>query len=87
MEKKENKLGFVTWLTIWLLGMSGQLAWVIENQYFNTYVYAKIAPDPTIITWMVALSAVVSTFATFLMGTISDRVGKRRFLILLGYVM
>ena len=87
MEKKENNLGFITWLTIWLLGMGGQLAWVIENQYFNTYVYAKIAPDPTIITWMVALSAVVSTFATFLMGTISDRVGKRRFLILIGYVM
>ncbi len=83
----KEKLGWKSWLVIWVAGMAGQLAWVIENNFFNTYVYAKIAPNPDVITWMVALSAVVSTVSTFLMGTISDRVGKRRFLILIGYVM
>lgn len=89
MEEKLEKagLGYKTWIVIWLAGMAGQLAWVIENSFFNTFVYAKIAPNPDIITWMVACSAIVSTLATFLMGTISDRIGKRRFLILLGYVM
>lgn len=89
MEEKLEKagLGYKTWLVIWLAGMAGQLAWVIENSFFNTFVYAKISPNPDIITWMVATSAIVSTLATFLMGTISDRVGKRRFLILVGYVM
>jgi MFS family permease len=80
-------LGWLTWLIIWVAGMAGQLAWNIENQWFNTYVYAKIAPDPNIITWMVAVSAIVSTLATFFMGTVSDRIGKRRILILIGYVM
>ena len=85
--QKLKKIGWKVWLVIWLAGMAGQLAWNIENQWFNTFVYAKIAPLPSIITWMVAISACVSTFATFLMGTISDRVGKRRQFILLGYIM
>lgn len=89
MNKKTKKsfLSFKTWLMIWIAGMAGQLAWNIENQWFNTFVYAKIAPDPNIITWMVAISAIVSTGATFLMGTFSDRIGKRKIFISLGYVM
>lgn len=83
----KSTLGWLSWLVIWVAGMAGQLAWNIENQWFNTFVYAKIAPDPNIITWMVALSAIVSTLATFLGGTLSDRVGKRRIFILVGYVM
>ncbi len=85
--KKENKLGLKFWLVIWIAGLAGQLVWNIENSWFNTFVYEKIAPNPSIITWMVAISAIVSTFATFLMGTLSDRMGKRRIFILVGYVM
>jgi MFS family permease len=86
-EKSKSGLGWLTWVIIWVAGMAGQLAWNIENQWFNTFVYAKIAPDPGIITWMVVTSAIVSTIATFLGGTLSDRVGKRRVFILVGYVM
>jgi MFS family permease len=86
-KKSKSGLGWLTWVIIWVAGMAGQLAWNIENQWFNTYVYAKIAPDSNIITWMVATSAVVSTIATFLGGTLSDRVGKRRIFVLVGYVM
>ncbi|MCI2068918.1 MAG: MFS transporter [Bacilli bacterium] len=85
--QEKSGLGLKTWLVIWVAGMAGQLAWNIENQWFNTFVYAKIAPDPGIITWMVALSAIVSTLATFFGGTLSDRVGKRKIFILIGYVM
>lgn len=84
---KSNKLGWKFWLVIWIAGMAGQLVWNIENSWFNTFVYDKIAPDPNIITWMVTISAIVSTFATFLMGTFSDRIGKRRVFILIGYTM
>ena len=35
-----------TWLAVILLGFSGQLAWGVENQYFNTFMYDKITPDP-----------------------------------------
>ena len=62
-EKKSSALRF--WLLVWGLGLIGQLVWNIENQWFNTFVYAKIAKDPTIISWMVAVSAIATTISTF----------------------
>ncbi|MEC0372581.1 MFS transporter [Paenibacillus chibensis] len=75
------------WLLIWILGMSGQICWNIENSWFNTFVYAKIAKDPAIISWMVAVSAIISTLATFVIGTWSDRAGKRKPFIAVGYIL
>jgi MFS family permease len=78
------------WVAIILLGFSGQLAWGVENQFFNTFMYDKITPDPRPISWMVAASAVAATITTILMGTLSDRTrtrwGRRRPFILLGYL-
>jgi MFS family permease len=75
------------WALIWILGMAGQLCWNVENAWFNTFVYAKIAPNPDIITWMVGASAAVTTFATFLIGTMGDRRGKRKPFIAVGYLL
>lgn len=72
MEKKRTR-DIRFWVLVWGLGLVGQLCWNIENQWFNTFVYAKIAKDPTIISWMVAISAIATTIATFLFGTLSDR--------------
>jgi MFS family permease len=78
------------WIAIILLGFSGQLAWGVENQFFNTFMYDKITPDPRPISWMVAASAVAATLTTILMGTLSDRTrsrwGRRRPFILFGYL-
>lgn len=74
------------WLLLWGLGLAGQLCWNIENQWFNTFVYAKIAKDSTIVTVMVITSALVTTFSTFLFGTLSDRIGSRRKFISFGYI-
>ena len=78
------------WIAIILLGFSGQLAWGVENQFFNTFMYDKITPDPRPISWMVAASAVAATLTTILMGTLSDRTrsrwGRRRPFILIGYL-
>ena len=74
------------WLLLWGLGLAGQLCWNIENQWFNTFVYAKIAKDSTIVTLMVITSALVTTFSTFLFGTLSDRIGSRRRFVSLGYI-
>ena len=82
--KKTNPAKF--WLLVWLLGLAGQLCWNIENQWFNTFVYAKIAKDPTIISWMLAISALATTISTFLFGCVSDRKGNRKTLISLGYI-
>ena len=81
-EKKSSALRF--WLLVWGLGIIGQLVWNVENQWFNTFVYAKIAKDPTIISWMVAISAIATTVSTFVFGTLSDRKGRRRTFIAVG---
>ena len=44
MEKKRTR-DIRFWVLVWGLGLVGQLCWNIENQWFNTFVYAKIAKD------------------------------------------
>ena len=79
--------GAKLWFLIWSLGLAGQICWNIENQWFNTFVYAKIGKDPSIITGMLIASAAATTFSTFFFGTWSDRIGKRRHFISLGYIL
>ena len=76
-----------TWAALILVGLVGQFAWTIENMYFNVFLYNAIAPDPTAIAWMVALSAIAATLTTLLMGALSDRVGKRKAFICFGYIL
>ena len=85
--KKRAGSGFYFWLLVWSLGLAGQLCWNMENQWFNTFVYTKIAKDPTIISWMVAISATATTISTFLFGCVADRRGKRRPFIAVGYIL
>lgn len=87
MTSKKEKGSFHFWLLVWGLGIAGQLCWNMENQWFNTFIYAKIAKDPTIISWMLAVSAAATTLSTFLFGTVSDRSGRRKRVISLGYIM
>ena len=75
------------WLGIILIGLSGQLAWTIENMYFNVFLYNTISTDPGYIASMVAWSAVVATLTTLLMGALSDRLGRRKAFIALGYLL
>jgi len=82
----QNDISKKNWILIWVLGLAGQLCWNVENAWFSTFVYNKVAPDPSIISWMVGLSAVVTTFCTFLVGTWSDRVGKRKPFVSIGYI-
>lgn len=82
-----NKISRRNWILIWTLGMAGQICWNIENSWFNNFVYDKIAPNPSIVSWMVGVSAAVSTFCTFLIGTWGDRRGSRRHFIGFGYIL
>ena len=86
-EKQKVRSAFGIWLLVWGLGLAGQLCWNIENQWFNTFVYAKIGKDPSIISGMLIWSAVASAFSTFFFGTWSDRTGKRRVFIAWGYIL
>ncbi|MCR5279059.1 MAG: MFS transporter [Lachnospiraceae bacterium] len=88
MGKTERKQGsFKFWLLVWGLGLAGQLCWNMENQWFNTFVYEKIAKDPTIISWMVAISATATAISTFISGTMVDRKGRRKYAVAIGYIL
>ena len=66
------------WTIMAALAITGQIAWAVENTWFNNFVYDTITPDPRPVAWMVAASALVATLTTILMGTLSDRIGSRR---------
>ena len=83
----ENKLGARKWLSLILVGLFGQFAWTIENMYFNVFLYNTITTDPGYIASMVGWSAAAATVTTLLMGALSDRLGKRKALISLGYIL
>ncbi len=83
----KDKLGARKWLTLILIGLSGQFAWTIENMYFNVFLYNTISTDPGYIAAMVGWSAAAATVTTLLMGALSDRLGKRKAFICVGYML
>ncbi|MCR5078908.1 MAG: MFS transporter [Bacilli bacterium] len=74
------------WALILMIGFVGQLAWAVENQYINLWVFSQ-SQNAAYITWMTAASSVVATVATFLIGALSDKLGKRKLFISLGYTI
>lgn len=75
------------WASLFLLGLGGQIAFAIENQFFNTFMYDKILPQPLYVSLMVAASAIVATITAIGMGALSDRMGRRRPFLLFGYLI
>ena len=85
----ENKtvFGRNNWVILILFGLVGQLAWSVENMYFNLFVYDTVSPNLGAITLMVQLSGVMATVATLIAGALSDKVGNRRKFISIGYAI
>ena len=75
------------WLGLIIVGLSGQIAWTVENMYFNVFMYNTITNDVSAIAAMVSSSAVVATLTTLIMGALSDKLGKRKIFISLGYII
>ena len=84
---QKSGLGKREWLSIVLFGFIGQLAWNVENMYFNTFLFNKIGGTTDDINTMVAASAISAVVTTFIMGALSDRVGKRRLFVSFGYIL
>ena len=81
-----KKLGIRKLLSFIVAGLIGQLAWAIENNYLNVYVYD--ATEKTIfITLMTVFSAIAATITTLFIGALSDRVGKRKLFVSVGYII
>ena len=83
--KKINKTKFYASLIIFSL--IGQVAWVVENMYFNVFIYNMFGANPTQISAMVTASAIAATVTTLLMGALSDKLGKRKIFMCLGYIL
>ena len=95
MNKKLTKR---VWFNIIMFGFVGQIAWNVENMYFNTFLYNSVysgvsqtAIDGsmsvmTAISKMVSWSAITAVVTTFIMGNLSDNMHKRKVFIGVGYI-
>lgn len=70
-----------------IFGLTGQVAWVVENMYLNVFLYKMFHATAADISLMVGASSVAATLTTILMGALSDKIGKRKALICLGYII
>ena len=75
------------WTALTIFSLIGQVAWVVENMYLNVFIYKMFHASAADISLMVAASAVSATLTTVLMGALSDRVGKRKLFMSLGYIL
>ncbi len=90
MEKstvKATKLGGRIWTLIVVFGLIGQLAWVVENVYFATFIQKKITTETWATSATVAASAIMAAIATIFGGALSDHVGKRKPFVCWGYII
>lgn len=95
----ENKLSKRIWLNILIFSFMGGVAWNLENIYFNTFLYgsvysgasegvlASVMAPTTAISNMVSLSAITAVVTTFIMGTLSEKIKRRKIFISLGYTL
>ncbi len=96
---KAGKLSGRLIFNLILFGLIGQIAWNVENMYFNTFLYNSIykgasqaAIDSSInvidaVSKMVAYSAITAMLTTLIMGALSDRKGSRNKFISVGYII
>ncbi|MCI5873432.1 MAG: MFS transporter [Clostridiales bacterium] len=84
MEKTKKKQ---FWVALIIFGLTGQIAWAVENMYLNVFIYKMFHASAGEISLMVGASAATATLTTVLMGALSDYVGKRKLFICGGYIL
>ncbi len=75
------------WTALIIFGLTGQVAWVVENMYFNVFIYKMFNASASDISVMVAVSAIVATLTTLFMGALSDKLALRKPFICFGYIV
>ncbi len=85
MNKKKYPKHF--WPVLVVLSLIGQIAWVVENMYFNVFIYKMFSASAEAISLMVTASAVAATLTTVIIGALSDKIGKRKLFICGGYIL
>ena len=83
----KTKLSARFWCALTLFSLVGQIAWVVENMYFNVFIYNMFNASAGDISAMVAASAATATLTTIFIGALSDRIGKRKLFISAGCML
>jgi len=83
----KTKLSGKFWLALTIFSLVGQVAWVVENMYFNVFIYKMFHASASDISTMVSASAVFATLTTIFIGALSDKLGKRKLFICGGYIL
>ena len=84
---KKTKLSPKFYLSLVVFSLVGQVAWVVENMYFNVFIYKMFNASAAAISAMVSASAVAATVTTLFIGALSDKLGKRKIFICGGYLL
>ena len=79
-----TKLPGKTWTIIVLLALVGQIAWAVENNFFNLFIQDAFGASLSDVALMVSASALTATATTLLVGVWSDRVGRRKVFVVAG---
>lgn len=75
------------WLLIILLSFVGQVAWALENNFFNLFIQDAFNASLSDVALMVSASALTAAATTLLVGAWSDRVGRRKVFIGVGTIL
>ena len=82
----EKWLGKRFWAALFIFGLMGQVAWVVENMYFNVFIYKMFHASAADISLMVGASSVAAAITTIFVGAFTDYMGKRKVFICGGYI-
>ncbi len=83
----KTKLSRRFWAALTVFSLFGQVAWVVENMYFNVFIYNMFNASASDISMMVAASAISAALTTVFIGSLSDKIGKRKLFICGGYIL
>ena len=83
----KKELGRKFWAAMLIFSLVGQVAWVVENMYLNVFLYKMFHASAADISLMVGASSVAATLTTILIGALSDKMGRRKVIICLGYIV
>ena len=75
------------WSALVIFSLVGQIAWVVENMYFNVFIHKMFNASAADISAMVSASAIAATLTTVFIGALSDKIGKRKLFICGGYIL
>ena len=82
-----TKLPRKTWFLIVMLSLMGQVAWAVENNFFNLFIQDAFGASLSDVALMVSASAITATATTLLAGVWSDRVGRRKVFVVVGTLL